>query len=114
MWRVRSLLVVAAAALVVAACATARTQPAAAPAAGRPAAVELPEGRGREILLASCTSCHDLREVTKFRGFYTRAQWHDVVVTMVEYGAEVEPADVEALADYLERHLGRRPTASTP
>jgi len=68
---------------------------------------ELPDGRGKQILVASCTSCHDLREVTKFRGYYTRAQWRDIVLTMVDYGADVTKADVDVLADYLNEHLGR-------
>jgi cytochrome c5 len=88
--------------------------PAAAPATGDAAAAALPDGRGKQILLASCTTCHDLREVTKFRGFYTRAQWRDIVVTMVEYGAEVGKQDVEVLADYLDEHLGKGATASQP
>ena len=71
------------------------------------AEAELPEGRGKQILVASCTSCHDLREVTKFRGYYTRAQWRDIVLTMVDYGADVTKADVDVLADYLNEHLGR-------
>lgn len=74
----------------------------------------MPEGRGKQILLASCTECHDLREVTKLRGFYTRAQWRDVVLTMVDYGADVSKADIEVLADYLDEHLGKRATASKP
>jgi cytochrome c5 len=89
----------------------ARPGPSADPATS--AAAELPDGRGKQILMASCTSCHDLREVTKFRGYYTRAQWHDIVVTMVEYGADVEKNDIEVLADYLNAHLGRV-SASTP
>ena len=72
------------------------------------AASELPEGRGRTILETSCTSCHGLNEVTKFRGFYTRAQWRDVVQTMVDYGAAVNEKEVEVLADYLDQHLGKR------
>ena len=69
---------------------------------------DLPDGPGKQILDASCTSCHGLDEVTKFKGFYTRAQWRDVVVTMVDYGAKVGPADVEVLADYLAEHLGKK------
>ena len=69
---------------------------------------ELPEGDGKKILLAACTSCHDLGEVTKFRGYYTRAQWRDLVVTMQEYGAPVDDPQIEVLADYLALHLGRR------
>jgi mono/diheme cytochrome c family protein len=69
---------------------------------------ELPDGEGKKILQTSCTSCHDLGEVTKFRGYYDRAQWRDVVVTMVEYGAPLQPPEIDTLADYLEQHLGRR------
>lgn len=87
-------------------CAQARV----APVATAPAAPgsELPDGAGRTILQASCTSCHSLREVTKFAGYYTRAQWHDIVVTMVQYGADVDEKDVEVLADYLVEHLGKK------
>ena len=68
----------------------------------------LPDGPGKRILQASCTTCHDLGEVTKFRGYYDRAQWRDIVVTMVDYGATVEKQDVEVLSDYLVQHLGRK------
>ena len=33
--------------------------------------------------------CHNLREVTKFSGFYGREQWRDIVLTMMDYGAPV-------------------------
>ena len=78
------------------------------PAAPAAASTELPAGQGRTILEMACTSCHGLNEVTKFRGFYTRAQWRDVVVTMQEYGAAVSEKEIEVLADYLEQHLGKR------
>ena len=68
---------------------------------------ELPEGEGKKILMTSCTSCHDLSEVTKFRGYYDRKQWRDIVVTMMEYGAPVDERQVDVLADYLTQHLGR-------
>ena len=69
---------------------------------------ELPEGAGKKILQTSCTTCHDLVEVTKFKGYYTRAQWRDVVQTMVDYGARLQPGEAEVLADYLTEHLGTR------
>jgi hypothetical protein len=68
----------------------------------------LPEGEGKRILIASCTNCHDLVEVTKLRGFYTREQWRDVVKTMVEYGAELKKGEDEVLTDYLTQHLGKK------
>ena len=68
---------------------------------------ELPPGAGKAILDRACTSCHGLNEVTKFRGFYNRPQWRDIVVTMVEYGAVLTSAEVESLADYLVKNLGK-------
>ena len=69
---------------------------------------DLPDGEGKKILLSSCTSCHDLSEVTKFRGYYDRKQWRDIVVTMMEYGAPVDEKQVDILADYLAGHLGKQ------
>ena len=69
---------------------------------------DLPEGDGKTILQASCTACHDLTEVTKFKGFYTRDDWRDVVRTMIEYGAKVKESDVDVLVDYLARNLGKK------
>ena len=91
------------------AAAAAPAQPAApATTAAAPAAEELPDGPGRRILMAACTQCHNLREVTKFRGFYGRAQWRDIVLTMVDYGAPVGEKDVEVLTDYLTTTLGKK------
>ena len=79
-------------------------------AAGMPAQQPdepLPDGPGRKILQASCTQCHDLKEVTKFRGYYTRADWRDIVTTMIQYGAKVDEKDVDVLVDYLTKSLGK-------
>jgi hypothetical protein len=69
---------------------------------------ELPEGDGKRILRASCTSCHELDEVTKFRGYYDRKAWADIVNTMVEYGATLGKGEDEVLVDYLTQHLGKQ------
>ena len=69
---------------------------------------ELPDGEGKKILVSSCTACHDLTEVTKFRGYYDRKQWRDIVVTMMDYGAPVDEKQVDILADYLAKHLGKQ------
>jgi cytochrome c553 len=69
---------------------------------------ELPDGPAKKVLLRACTTCHDLDEVTKFKGYYTRAQWKDIVVTMREYGATLEDAEVDALADYLAMAIGKK------
>ena len=80
-------------------------------AAARQDADDLPDGDGKKILQASCTACHDLKEVTKFRGYYTKDEWRDIVRTMIEYGAEVKDQDVDVLVDYLAKVLGK-PTAA--
>jgi len=69
---------------------------------------DLPDADGKKILQASCTACHDLTEVTKFKGFYTRDDWRDIVKTMVEYGAKVKDSDVDVLVDYLAKNLGKK------
>ncbi len=77
-------------------------------AAGGAPGDDLPEGPGKKVLLRSCATCHDLSEVVKFKGYYTRPQWRDIVVTMKEYGAVVDDAEVEVLSDYLAEVLGRK------
>jgi hypothetical protein len=69
---------------------------------------QLPPGAGRQILTSACVACHGLTEVTKFRGFYARQQWRDIVLTMVDYGAPVGEKDVEVLTDYLTANLGKK------
>ena len=69
---------------------------------------ELPDGAGKKVLLRACTTCHDLDEVTKFKGYYTRSQWKDIVVTMREYGAPLADGEVDVLSDYLAEVLGKK------
>jgi cytochrome c5 len=79
-----------------------------APAATPPQQVQLADGPGRRILTTVCTACHALTEVTKFNGFYTRPQWRDIVLTMMDYGAPIGSKEVELLADYLTEQLGKK------
>jgi hypothetical protein len=77
-------------------------------AAGQNDSTDLPEGEGRKILQAACTSCHDLKEVTKFKGFWTKESWQEIVVTMVKYGAPVKDEEIPVLVEYLTRNLGKK------
>jgi hypothetical protein len=90
------------------ACTTTQTRT---PAPGFEPGVELPEGRGREILMASCLSCHELSALPLFQAFYTRDSWRALVLTMKEHGAEIDGAEIEVLADYLAQHFGPKPGA---
>jgi hypothetical protein len=79
-----------------------------APSSGAsPPGDELPEGAGKSILQAKCTTCHTLRELPKFRS-YNRAEWRNLVVTMRDYGAKVDEREIDVLADYLVEHFGTR------
>ena len=69
---------------------------------------ELPDGPAKKVLQRACTACHDLEEVTKFKGYYTRAQWKDIVVTMRDYGASLADSEVDLLSDYLAETLGKK------
>lgn len=66
------------------------------------------EGNGKQILVTFCVICHESTEITKFRGYYDRKKWRDVVVTMKEYGTPLDAQQVETLADYLGLHLGKQ------
>lgn len=69
--------------------------------------VELPPGPARAILLDDCLGCHNLGGLTLFAGFYTREDWHALLVTMQSHGASIGTAEIEAVADYLALHFGR-------
>lgn len=70
------------------------------------AGVELPPGPGRDLVVSACLGCHDLGGITLFSSFYSRDDWHTLVLTMIETGASIAPSEVEAIADYLGRHFG--------
>lgn len=68
---------------------------------------DLPEGPGKSILQTRCTTCHALGELPKFRS-YNRAEWRNLVVTMVDYGATLDEPEIDVLAEYLVEHFGTR------
>jgi mono/diheme cytochrome c family protein len=78
------------------------------PLSAAPQQDDLPEGPGKKILQGACASCHELTEITKFKGFYTKDDWQEVVVTMVKYGAQLKEREPEILVDYLAKNLGRK------
>lgn len=73
--------------------------------AGR-AGIDLPPGRARAVLMRACLDCHDLGNLELFRGFYNESRWRDLVVDMVEEGAELGDGEVDLVARYLAEHFG--------
>jgi cytochrome c5 len=70
-------------------------------AAAQSQSTQLPDGEGKEILESACTVCHSLKEVTKFKGFYSRENWRDIIQTMIADGAVLKESEVPVLLDYL-------------
>jgi cytochrome c5 len=68
---------------------------------------QAPQDPGQVTLNRACTVCHTLGEVTKFKGYYGREQWADVVHTMRAYGAQLKDDEVTPLVDYLLKTYGR-------
>jgi hypothetical protein len=67
----------------------------------------LPEGPGKKLLDTVCTACHSLGEVTKFKGYFAKENWRDIVATMIEDGARLEEAQIPVLIDYLTKAFPR-------
>jgi len=65
----------------------------------------LPEGKGKDVVLKMCVSCHGLDRVTSEK--YTKKRWSDVVDDMVTRGAEGSDADADAVVSYLTRNFGK-------
>ena|SRR5437763_7157092 len=59
----------------------------------------LPPGKGREIVLNSCTTCHGLKIVV--HGRKSGADWQKAVNDMIQRGAPVFPEEIEPLDQYL-------------
>lgn len=67
--------------------------------------VELPAGKGREVLERMCTTCHGLEQVTQIRN--PKEQWANLVDDMVSRGAQGSDDDIKTLVSYLSRNFGQ-------
>lgn len=65
--------------------------------------VRLPEGPGKELVEARCTSCHDLGRVVSLRR--TNQEWEQMTRNMLGRGAQTSPAQIETVIAYLTTHF---------
>ncbi len=70
----------------------------------------LPPGKGKSLVVTRCQFCHDLERVDAFPR--SKAEWKDVVETMIERGAPIAPQELPTIVDYLASSLG--PAATHP
>ena len=68
---------------------------------------ELPDGRGKEILQASCTTCHGLDRVNETR--YSPDKWRVTALDMRQRGAKLADEELERLVEWLGRVKGVNP-----
>src|SRR5216684_6040333 len=61
----------------------------------------LPQGDGREIVLNSCVSCHNVRVVVHARK--NRADWTKCINDMIQRGAPLFPDEIEPITAYLSK-----------
>jgi cytochrome c5 len=64
----------------------------------------VPEGNGKEILLHTCTMCHDLMRI-RF-GRRTPEEWEETLVSMLNEGAQLSDEDFARVHRYLAINFG--------
>ncbi|HEV3160251.1 MAG TPA: hypothetical protein VGZ89_09740 [Xanthobacteraceae bacterium] len=60
---------------------------------------ELPEGKGKEAVAATCNNCHPL--LARLGSGYTAEGWHTVMRMMVNQGAAIPADQAEMMMQYL-------------
>lgn len=75
-------------------------------------AQDLPDGAGKDVVVKACTSCHDADNFTSKK--HSKAEWKEVVDTMVAYGAEVSDEQSEIITTYLAKNYGKDANLSAP
>ncbi len=64
----------------------------------------LPPGDGRQAVLESCTTCHNLKVVVEAR--LSRAAWTKDVNDMIQRGAPLFPEEIDPITTYLSKVFG--------
>jgi cytochrome c5 len=63
----------------------------------------LPEGPGKQILLNTCTVCHDLSRVRAHT--VSRDEWEETLLAMLNEGAMLSDQDFPVLLNYVSRNF---------
>lgn len=62
-------------------------------------AEDLPDGKGRELILRACIGCHKPDEIAVYR--FTKDEYQTIVYRMGDRGAQATRAELDVIADYL-------------
>src|SRR5512146_1485251 len=75
-------------------------------------AQQLPDGKGKDVVEAACTACHDADVILKSGG--TRDDWAMGVQQMIDLGAMIKPEQISVLVDYLAAHFPPKQKSEAP
>jgi mono/diheme cytochrome c family protein len=64
----------------------------------------VPEGAGKQILLNTCTMCHNLQRIKN--GRRSPEEWEETLSAMLNEGAPVSDEQLPVIHTYLSRHFG--------
>jgi mono/diheme cytochrome c family protein len=64
----------------------------------------LTPGEGRDVVAVTCSGCHGLNAITQLREGKTA--WRHQVYDMVARGAQVSPAEIDVIVNYLTTNYG--------
>jgi competence protein ComEA len=65
----------------------------------RAPAADLPDGKGKELILRACIGCHKQDEIAAYR--FTKDEYHTIAYRMGERGAQATRGELDIIADYL-------------
>src|ERR1700733_9403971 len=66
-------------------------------------AADLPDGKGKELILRACIGCHKAEEIAVYR--FTKDEYQTIVYRMGDRGAQATRAELDVIADYLFEHF---------
>ena len=64
----------------------------------------LPDGAGKDVVLNTCTQCHDLYRIRSNRR--SPEEWEETLVSMLNEGAQINDDEFARVLRYLSRNFG--------
>jgi len=74
--------------------------------AGAAAAQSLPDGPGKDLVESICSACHEPTRVIGKQ--WTKAEWQDKVLEMLQEEPDVTQAERDKIVDYLARNFFKK------
>jgi competence ComEA-like helix-hairpin-helix protein len=62
-------------------------------------AADLPDGKGKELILRACVGCHKAEEIAVYR--FTKDEYETIVYRMGDRGAQASKGELDVIAAYL-------------